>query len=153
MTVGLKRVLIGAAALTVLMGTVCVSMTIIWRDDQYQQLIAEFKAAPSFPKRPDLGDGRSGWKENIATANAVRADLTAGEHFDIATVRYADEGSPRQLFPPADYTNISDVRRRGDALYILRSITLFRTEWRLTVFDVDHRIVVADRRVDAEDVR
>lgn len=150
---GWKRVLIGTVALTLVTGVIWVSSTIVWRDDQYRHVTAEFKAAAPFPKRADLSGGGSGWDESIKIASAVRADLTARDHLDIATIRYSDEGAPRQLFPPADYTNISDIRWRGDKVYILRSITLFQTEWRLTVFDVDRRVVVGDRRVDADDVR
>jgi len=89
----------------------------------------------------------------VRASAGAHAVVRAGDHLDIATVRYSDERAPRQLFPPADYTNISDVRRLGTTLFILRSIALFRTEYRLTAFDVDRPAPIADRRVDLADVR
>jgi hypothetical protein len=116
---------------------------VIWRNDEYRRVIAEFKQATPFAKRADLGHA----------PNGIGVNMRAGAHIDTATVRYSDEGSPRQMFRPVDYTNISDVRTHGNVLYILRSITLFHTEYRITVFDVDRREVSADRRVDVADVR
>lgn len=71
----------------------------------------------------------------------------------IVTVRYSDEASVREVFAPADYINISDVRRRGAVLYVLRSITLFRVEYRLAVYDLNSRARLTDRRVDVNDVK
>jgi hypothetical protein len=69
------------------------------------------------------------------------------------TVWYSDESERRRVFPPADYENISDVRLLGDVLYVHYSITLFRREDRLAVFDLRRRKVVADRRVDRNDLK
>jgi len=150
---GWKGAVLVALALIALGGGWWASENVIWRNDEYRRVIAEFKQATPFAKRADLGHGESGWKENLVAPNGIGVNMRAGAHIDTATVRYSDEGSPRQMFRPVDYTNISDVRTHGNVLYILRSITLFHTEYRITVFDVDRREVSADRRVDVADVR
>jgi hypothetical protein len=150
---GWRRVLAGVTGLVLLAGAFWLSGTVIWRDDEYRRVTLDFKAATPIAKRSDRGDGQTGWNEHIAIPGTVHANLRAGDHLSIATIRYSDETSPRQMFPPADYTNIGEIRRRGSLLYILRGITLFRTEYRLNVFDVNRRVVVADRRVDLADVK
>ncbi|HXD18523.1 MAG TPA: hypothetical protein VN654_16030 [Vicinamibacterales bacterium] len=96
--------------------------------------------------------GNPGWNQDLTVTSAVRVHLLAGEHFAFATLRYSDEKTPRQVFKPADYTNIGDVRRSDDMLYVLRSITLLRIEDRLTGYDLRNRVVLADRRLDPSDL-
>ena len=150
---GRKRALIIAVSLIALGAWLWASETVIWRDDEYRQVIAEFKQATPFVRQADLGGGQSGWNENLVAPNDIRVSVRAGAHIDTATVRYSDEDAPREMFRPVDYTNISDVRSQGNLLYVLRSITLFRTEYRLTVFDINRRVVIADRRVDVGEVK
>ena len=150
---GWKGAVLVAVALIALGGGWSASETVIWRNDEYRRVIAEFKQATPFVRRANPGDGESDWNENLVARNGVRVNVRARAHLDTATIQYSDEGSPREMFRAVDYTNIADVRRHGNLLYVLRSITLFHTEYRITVFDVDRRTVTADRRVDVGEVR
>lgn len=151
--VGWKRTLLGALSVVIVGAAFWTYNTLIWRDAEYWLVADDFKRATAVAKQADIGDGRSGWAESIAIATGVRANLRAGEHMDVATVGYSDETSRRDVFAPADYINISDVRMHASVLYILRSITLIGSEYRLAVYDLNQRAVIADRRVDLRDVK
>jgi len=130
-----------------------ISATTVWRDAEYRRTIDAFDHATSLSKGTVDSLGNPGWNQDLAVTSAVRVHLLAGEHLDVAKLRYSDERLPRQVFTPADYTNISDVRRSGDMLYILRSIVLLRVEYRLTAYDLRKRVLVADRRVSPLDLK
>jgi len=124
----------------------------IRRDAEYMRIIGAFDHAMPLLKGTIDSLRNPGWNQDLAVTSTVRAHLLAGEHLNVATLRYSDEATARQVFTSADYTNISDIRRSGDLLYILRSITLFRVEYRLTVYDLRNRAVLADRRVSPSDL-
>jgi len=128
------------------------SATTVSRDAEYRRIIDGFDNAMPLPKSTIDSLRNPGWNQDLAVTSAVSVHLRAGEHLDVARLRYSDEAVPREAFKYADYTNIGDVRRSGDMLYILRSITLFRVEYRLTAYDLRNRAVLADRRVSPSDL-
>ncbi len=155
MAAGWKRTIVGTACVLLAIGGWWIYETAVWRDAEYRRVIDGFQRATAYVKNPGPKsvNGGSGWDEGIALANGITANLVARDHLDIATLRYSDEASRRELFPYRDYTNITSLRRRGMELYILRTITLLRVEYRMAIYDLAHREVVADRRINPSDLR
>jgi hypothetical protein len=151
---GLKRTLYGTATAFVIVGCLYASAKTIWKDSEYRRVVADFKRAMPLKKRDLDGSRYQGWDEKLSLpASPLTVYLHAADRFDIATARYSDEPESRPLFKLYEYTGISDVRHRDGTIYIVRSISFFWTEWRLTVFDLKTREVVTDRRVDPTDVK
>lgn len=152
--IGFRRIVLGTSVIVAVTGLWVAYSTVIWRDTEYWRTTEGFRTASVIAKRadPDLLDN-TGWNEVLLIAGGLRVTIRAAPVRDVATVQYSDEVSPRNLFPYRDYTNVMDVRRKGDVLYVLRSITLVGSETRLTVFDLARREVIADRRVGSDDVR
>jgi hypothetical protein len=141
----------GVVAMVVLIGIgACLAMP-LRRDAEYSRVIADFKSATALPQMPLDRSNSLGWIADFEGANGVGVHLRAGAHLTDARLQYSDEQSPRPVFNYKDYTNIIDIRVRGRLLYVLRAISLFRTDYRLTVYDLNGRMVVTDRRVDITD--
>jgi len=149
-----KRTVYGIFAVLAVVATeaACLPMP-IRRDAEYSRVVKEFKEAGPLAQRTLDASGNVGWDADFAVAGGVTAHLRAGMHLTDARVHYADEQSPRPVFDYKDYTNISDIRVRDSVLYVLRVISLFQNEYRLTVYDLNRRAVVTDRRIALTDVK
>src|SRR5215218_1741016 len=86
---GWKRTIVGLAGIAAIGVALWIGNTAVWRDAEYRRVTDEFKQATAFPKRTDIGDGRSGWNEDLFVATGVRVTTRAAEHLDIATVQYS----------------------------------------------------------------
>jgi hypothetical protein len=122
------------------------------RSDQYKAAIAAYKAAAVLPSEKDIESGNRVWNQPLPAESPVRATVTGRAHMDIITVNYPDAPEPRLVHPPEDYTTNQDVRDKGSTLYVYRAVTLMWTEYRLAVYDLANRKLLADLLVAPEDM-
>jgi hypothetical protein len=143
-----------ATAIVIILAAFWARETLVWRDDEYLRLVDGFKRARSITKQPDKERASfpDRWQESFQLPDGVTATVEALDTLNPrATVTYSDARTVHDVYPPRTYTNLVDVRMEGTRLYVMREITLFMTERRLALFDLTHREVIADRRVDSSD--
>lgn len=130
--------------------------TAVWRDDGYWNVVEGYRRARPIDKRPS--DGASGissdrWLAAFPLTDGTTATFEAVDSLNsAATVSYSDDHRVHEIYPDGDYTTLLDARADGTDVYVLRSVELLSRELRITRFDVAAREVVADRRVDGNDV-
>jgi hypothetical protein len=123
------------------------------RTEQYRSTIADFRAARVVSSTLDTESSKQRlWQETLTTADGKRAVVSGRDHMDVIHVQYADELKPRDACKYQDYTNVIDVRVRGQTLYVYRAVTLIWTEYRLAVYDLSKRSIQDDWLIAPEDM-
>jgi hypothetical protein len=122
------------------------------RSEEYRRAIADYKSAAVLASEVEKEYGNRVWKRPLPADSRIKAEITGRAHMDVIQVRFPDESEPRQVFPPADYTNNIEIRSKGTTLYVYRAVTLLWTEYRLAVYDLPNRKLLVDLLVAPEDM-
>jgi hypothetical protein len=144
-----RSMLLIGGTLVIAAALMWVQSNVVWRDETYWALIRGYGNARSIHK-----PAANRWKEVLSLPNGIATVETLDEVMENrTTITYSDGATVSSLYPDRTYTNLIDVRVDDANLYVLRSITLFRTERRLLQFSLADRTLVMDRRVEGDDIK
>jgi hypothetical protein len=114
--------------------------------------VAEYKIATVVPSETDHEGRTRVWKQPLPSESPVKASVSGSGHMDIIKVHYPDAPEPLLVHAPEDYTTNLEVRVKGSTLYVYRAVIVLWTEYRLAVYDLGNRKLLADLLVAPEDM-
>jgi hypothetical protein len=153
MTRYIGRIVFASICLLILVVVVNSRRDMLQRDEEYWRLRNIFRMAKVIApmSKHDNYGVREFWNAPLTLSDGstvtVKIDKVMNGN---AVVAYPD-GSEKSIRPHADYTHHLCVAVDGDDLYLLRSISLFDTQYRLVRFDLRNGAIAVDRRVDGGD--
>ena len=150
----IASVVVASICLLVLVVALNSRRDVLQRDDEYRRLQDTVRMAnviAPMSERDDYGGVREFWNAPLTLSNGTKVTVKIEKMPNGNAVAVYSDGSEKSIRPLADYTNHLCVAVNADDLYLLRSITLFNTQYRLLRFDLRNGVIAVDRRVDVGD--
>ena len=111
-----------------------------------------FRFLEDFKNASVIDGAQQGWSFQGPAGAGVVMSISAPEHMGVVTVKYSDEGKPRELYEYHDYSSPVGLKRSGNILYIHWVETLFRTDHWILAYDLLGRKEIGRRRVAPKDI-